>query len=883
MNIQSVTTKIFALMCRMSTQKHSDDPAPNIEWPRFIALTFIAQLGVCSAPALAELSPGQYLEPLDFNATLIADIAESRTGSGGLSDMVGRIGSEFLKGKTAQNAVCVKARILSVSRRQVAVEIECPVDDGMQLTVAAYSKTDEITANVVPEKVVIQGGLAQATIAYSASTELTTRATSKFLVVNNDNRRTRRLSAASTSLFSMLHEFSQGAVVRPEPEARGNFRQFGIKQRNRAARVTPARKKPTIKRPKYVPNPVRKKQIITSETLFQLPLYDRKFPISFCQSRGRACGKQAADAFCRREGFSRAIGFSERTNIATAKKPAVALSDGSFCTLATCKVLSNVSCARPFRPLGNRLSVPANYTYNNPRSAGYRVDSCLNWGKNCGKPAADTFCKIKGFAASKSHIIAQGVGSTRAPTLVLNSGQTCTSSRCSGFSKIQCTNDAVPLFAIAPSVLPSILKLSYAAKGEAGPSLSNPVSLADISTGNINGVNTDAALPFHHEIWRDTRDASVYYYAPKQFRLSYAQENEGKLGIDVFYGDDRSAEKPVTLTLHFDTGIDQSDVNDLRRLIQNIFAARGEPKNVTLKRFPIRQDPTISFELFPGSGEPRVLALDNDRFSTLDLQWSLEESVWQGWQASLRDQNHSGGSMILTPPDPEKQPSHRIDIVAKVIDPAVYGQDAPDDLSSWTNSTPFPVTLKRLNGLGELNKNPASVSWSLANTKLQPGERIIFDTNEVNFPTNLKQRVIKYWLDYRLDTSCQTCVDSAIPTQSVSSALKRNISFKLPGSYDASAFEEIQIVVRSRYLSPQARSVDTAPMVSLNEPRQEQEIASPLYLPDGRQLSEGGLAEARITVVTAGGERTVSGQWFEITNERTYISTSKIQSVLDAN
>jgi len=239
--------------------------------------------------------------------------------------------------------------------------------------------------------------------------------------------------------------------------------------------------------------------------------------------------------------------------------------------------------------------------------------------------------------------------------------------------------------------------------------------------------------------------------------------------------------------------------------------------------------------------------------------------------------------MILTPPDPEKQPSHRIDIVAKVIDPAVYGQDAPDDLSSWTNSTPFPVTLKRLNGLGELNKNPASVSWSLANTKLQPGERIIFDTNEVNFPTNLKQRVIKYWLDYRLDTSCQTCVDSAIPTQSVSSALKRNISFKLPGSYDASAFEEIQIVVRSRYLSPQARSVDTAPMVSLNEPRQEQEIASPLYLPDGRQLSEGGLAEARITVVTAGGERTVSGQWFEITNERTYISTSKIQSVLDAN
>ncbi len=861
--------------------------------------TLTLVIGSWVSQAAAEVLPGQDLEPLDFNATFISDIAESRVGSGGLSDILGQIGGKILKEQLPSNATCTRATVQSVSKREVKVEIECDAPDGTQMTVAAYSDTDKPTPNVANTKVLLRGGQAEATLAIPSSAGLTMSVKSKFLIVNQGNARKLELSGSKTSLFSMVHDFAQGSKVRPEPETSNNFRAFGASvQKIRKARPTTPRPSTTsnsAKAPTFNRNPVRKKQIISDGTLFQQPVYEGKYPVSFCQSSGRACGKKAADAFCRREGYAEASSFSERTNVATLTKPAIALSDGSFCPTSTCKVLSNVGCLK-VGPNTNIIGLhdrkvrdrqiydESTYTYTRPHSSGYRVDSCLNWGKECGKPAADAFCKIKGFAASKTHTLAMDVASATSPTLVLNSGQTCANGNCDSFEKIQCTNEAPPLNIIfTPSMISTALMLTYAAPGDSGPSLDNAFSFAYIDTGGVRDVNTDAALPFHHEVWRDSIDESVYYYAPRQFNLSYGQTNDGKLGINALYGNDSSAEKPITLTLEFDTGIDEADVKDLHSLIKKTLAAEtGTAPDFELKRFPVLADPAVTFELFPGSGEPRVLSLDNNRFSTLSLQWSLSEAVWQGWQVSLRDQNHSGGTMTLTSPDADNPLKHQITILAKAADPSVYGQDIPKELKSWTNNTPFTVTLNRLNGLGQLRKKPSSVSWSLQDTKLMPGEQVIFETDSRNFPDNLKRNMVKYWLDYRLDTTCQNCVDKALPTQSVSSALGRNISFKLPASYDSSGYEEVQIVVRSRYFTPQARREDMSPMIALNAPGQEETIASPLYLPDGRQLSEGGLAEAMITVVTSGGERTVPGPWFDITNERTFISPSKIQSILDA-
>lgn len=67
---------------------------------------------------------------------------------------------------------------------------------------------------------------------------------------------------------------------------------------------------------------------------------------------------------------------------------------------------------------------------------GYAVDICLTWGADCGKPAADSFCRSKlGIrAVSSSHAI----GYDNPPTILPRTGQTCTDAFCDRFTRITC-------------------------------------------------------------------------------------------------------------------------------------------------------------------------------------------------------------------------------------------------------------------------------------------------------------------------------------------------------------------------------------------------------------------------------------------------------------
>jgi hypothetical protein len=73
------------------------------------------------------------------------------------------------------------------------------------------------------------------------------------------------------------------------------------------------------------------------------------------------------------------------------------------------------------------------HTFSNPRLGGARLDWCLQWSAACGKPAADAYCRSRGFAGAASFSKASGVGRTR-----LISGQTCDGAICAGFRHITC-------------------------------------------------------------------------------------------------------------------------------------------------------------------------------------------------------------------------------------------------------------------------------------------------------------------------------------------------------------------------------------------------------------------------------------------------------------
>jgi hypothetical protein len=69
-----------------------------------------------------------------------------------------------------------------------------------------------------------------------------------------------------------------------------------------------------------------------------------------------------------------------------------------------------------------------------PTINGAGVDVCLHWGTSCGAPAADEFCRRKGFTASVSN----AVQNDAPPTLILGDNAVCKDPGCDRFSAISC-------------------------------------------------------------------------------------------------------------------------------------------------------------------------------------------------------------------------------------------------------------------------------------------------------------------------------------------------------------------------------------------------------------------------------------------------------------
>lgn len=75
---------------------------------------------------------------------------------------------------------------------------------------------------------------------------------------------------------------------------------------------------------------------------------------------------------------------------------------------------------------------------DNPMFRSYRLDWCKDWGTNCGKPAADQYCKNLGYASSISFAIAHDIGNTR----LIGNGAICSDAFCDGFEYIVCRRNS---------------------------------------------------------------------------------------------------------------------------------------------------------------------------------------------------------------------------------------------------------------------------------------------------------------------------------------------------------------------------------------------------------------------------------------------------------
>jgi len=77
-------------------------------------------------------------------------------------------------------------------------------------------------------------------------------------------------------------------------------------------------------------------------------------------------------------------------------------------------------------------------TFSKPRIGGLRLDWCKYWARQCGRPAADAYCRRRGYRRAVSWGMAVDIGRWT-DTRVIGTGQVCRGNFCDGFRYITCT------------------------------------------------------------------------------------------------------------------------------------------------------------------------------------------------------------------------------------------------------------------------------------------------------------------------------------------------------------------------------------------------------------------------------------------------------------
>ncbi len=90
-------------------------------------------------------------------------------------------------------------------------------------------------------------------------------------------------------------------------------------------------------------------------------------------------------------------------------------------------------------PETKALAALGSQTFQYPVHDIYRLNYCLNWGKDCGEPAAQAWCTTQGFRRASGFKIDENIGALF-PTVVLGESRVCAKFVCDGFQEITCAN-----------------------------------------------------------------------------------------------------------------------------------------------------------------------------------------------------------------------------------------------------------------------------------------------------------------------------------------------------------------------------------------------------------------------------------------------------------
>ncbi len=179
---------------------------------------------------------------------------------------------------------------------------------------------------------------------------------------------------------------------------------------------------------------------------FDEPKY-KHLALDWCKSWQKDCGQPAADAYCVSQGWESASKYAKAEDV---EYPTRVIGDNKICDAEGCDSFSSIICQKADHveePKADEGDYGDNagdgdyneggyeaVTYNYPRAGKWHLDWCLSYGADCGKPAAEYYCKAKGHGHAKAFEIDENYGKTR----IMKSGEKCTDQSCDGFKYITC-------------------------------------------------------------------------------------------------------------------------------------------------------------------------------------------------------------------------------------------------------------------------------------------------------------------------------------------------------------------------------------------------------------------------------------------------------------
>jgi hypothetical protein len=137
------------------------------------------------------------------------------------------------------------------------------------------------------------------------------------------------------------------------------------------------------------------------------------YRLDWCLNFGSQCGQQAAENFCHSRRWTGVLDFAPDPNIGSSQKT---ITGGSYkvCDQSFCTGFKYITC------YGH---IFYDRVFANPAWHGHLLDVCLRGDSDCGKPAADAYCRQEGFQESFYHRVGPDLVPSNLDTITIGDGK----------------------------------------------------------------------------------------------------------------------------------------------------------------------------------------------------------------------------------------------------------------------------------------------------------------------------------------------------------------------------------------------------------------------------------------------------------------------------